>query len=197
MASRKKKANKDDGNGSYRTLEGRRVHTVNYARKLAEQLEVRPEMERREKEEKRKRWEQVVESSDRKIEELKSGAGKARLDGKWVEGYEEAVKKTREAVLAAAALAGESNESGSGSAGSQGSESEEVEGSGTSEKRREKVAAPVKFFGWDDDEEDSSEDESEEDESEIGDEDEDEEGGDEAEETSVQAHGEGKGKAKA
>jgi Silencing defective 2 N-terminal ubiquitin domain len=159
MSSRKKK-NKEESTGSYRTLDGRRVRVVNQARKLAEQLEIRPEMEKKEKEERRAKWEQIVETSDKKIEELKHG-GKTRLDGKWVENYEEAMRKTREAVVASMQ---ESDASTSESADSEGSESEEAgasgSGSGSSEKRETKSVAPVTFFGWDEDElsEDSEED---------------------------------------
>ena len=185
MSSRKKKKSAEESTGSYRTLDGRRVHTVAYARRLAEQLEARPEADRRERDEKRKRWEAVVESADRRIEELREGGKSkaARLDGKWVEEYDDAVRKTREAVLAAGEEEEGSDASGAGSAGSQdGSNTEEEEGASSGSSRQpvqkaEKAgAAPVKFFGWDDEDEFSEDDEEqdkEEDENmeELGDED--------------------------
>jgi hypothetical protein len=57
-------------------------------------------MEKKEKEQRRKRWEQVVELAERREEEIKSGS-KGKVDGKWVEDKEEAGERTREAVLAA------------------------------------------------------------------------------------------------
>ncbi|KAF2131095.1 hypothetical protein P153DRAFT_422057 [Dothidotthia symphoricarpi CBS 119687] len=95
MSSRKKQG---DANGSSRNLDGRRLRTVEEAKKLAEYLTIKPEMEEREKEERRKRWEDIVESTERKQEELMHSRGTARLDGKWVEDKEEAENKTREAI---------------------------------------------------------------------------------------------------
>ncbi|KAL1606623.1 hypothetical protein SLS60_004029 [Paraconiothyrium brasiliense] len=96
MSSRKKK--QGEVNGSSRNLDGRRLRTVAEAKTLAEYLAIKPEMDKREKEERRKRWEDIVASTERKQDELMSGRTQVRLDGKWVEGKEEAENKTREAV---------------------------------------------------------------------------------------------------
>ncbi|RMZ74334.1 Telomere maintenance SDE2 [Pyrenophora seminiperda CCB06] len=96
MSSRKKK--QGDVNGSSRNLDGRRLRTVTEAKILAEYLAVKPEMEQREKDERRKKLEDIVESTERKQDELMNSRGTARLDGKWVEDKEEAENKTREAI---------------------------------------------------------------------------------------------------
>jgi len=99
MSSRRKK-NQGENNGSNRNLDGRRLRTVNEAKALAEYLALKPEMEKKEKDARRKRWEQVVELAERREEEVRSGS-KGRVDGKWVEDKEEVAERTREAVLAA------------------------------------------------------------------------------------------------
>jgi hypothetical protein len=96
MSSRKKQGG--DANASSRNLDGRRLRTVAEAKVLAEYLAIKPDMEQREKEERRKRWEDIVASTERKQEELLNSRGTARLDGKWVEDKEEAETKTREAI---------------------------------------------------------------------------------------------------
>ncbi|KAF5661085.1 UPF0667 family [Fusarium heterosporum] len=98
MSSRKKKSQED--HGSSRNLDGRRLRTVNEAKALAEYLAIKPEMEKKEKEKRRERWEQIVQLSEQKEAEIKSGS-KSRLDGQWVEDKEESSERTREAVLAA------------------------------------------------------------------------------------------------
>ncbi|KAG5983404.1 hypothetical protein E4U55_008254 [Claviceps digitariae] len=97
MSSRKKK-NQDD-HGSSRNLDGRRLRTVNEAKALAEYLAIKPEMEKKEKEKRRERWEQIVHMSEEKQAQIKNG-GTGRLDGKWVEDKEESNERTREAVAA-------------------------------------------------------------------------------------------------
>jgi len=108
MSSKKKRnANAAEANASSRNLDGRRLRTVTEAKALAEYLAIKPDMDRKEKEEKKKRWEAVVEAAERREEEVKSGRGngngkgKARVDGKWLEEKEEAEAKTREAVIRA------------------------------------------------------------------------------------------------
>ncbi|RDA94261.1 hypothetical protein CP533_0617 [Ophiocordyceps camponoti-saundersi (nom. inval.)] len=98
MSSRKNRNQED--HGSSRTLGGRRLRTVNEAKALAEYLAIKPAMEKKEKDKRRKRWEEVVEASERKEAEIRSG-GTGRLDGKWVEAKEESNERTRDAVLAA------------------------------------------------------------------------------------------------
>ena len=98
--SSKRKKNQGDDNASSRNLDGRRLRTVNEAKALAEYLAIKPDMAKKDKEERRKRWEQVVEVAERREEEIKSGR-KGMVDGKWVEDKEEAGERTREAVRAA------------------------------------------------------------------------------------------------
>ncbi|KAI1489155.1 telomere stability and silencing-domain-containing protein [Biscogniauxia mediterranea] len=98
--SSKKKKNQGDENASSRNLDGRRLRTVNEAKALAEYLAIKPEMEQKEKEKRRARWQQIVDAADEREHEIKNST-KGRLDGKWVEAKEEASERTREAVLAA------------------------------------------------------------------------------------------------
>ena len=99
MSSRRKK-NAGENNSSNRNLDGRRLRTVNEAKALAEYLALKPDMEKKEKEARRKRWEQVVEMAERREEEIRSG-NKGKVDGKWMEDKEEAGERAREAVRAA------------------------------------------------------------------------------------------------
>ncbi|TQS36690.1 hypothetical protein Golomagni_02850 [Golovinomyces magnicellulatus] len=96
--SSKRKRGQGDENDSSRNLDGRRLRTVNEAKALAEYLASKPELARREKEKRRKRWEQVIELAELKNHEIKSGH-KGRVDGKWVEAKEEASERTRDAVI--------------------------------------------------------------------------------------------------
>ncbi|RMJ27727.1 hypothetical protein PHISP_01441, partial [Aspergillus sp. HF37] len=66
--SSKRKRNQGEDNASSRNLDGRRLRTVNEAKALAEYLAVRPEMERKEKEERRRRWQAVVDAAERRQE---------------------------------------------------------------------------------------------------------------------------------
>ena len=172
MSSRKKKNQED--HGSSRNLDGRRLRTVNEAKALAEYLAIKPEMDKKEKEKRRERWEQIVQASEEKEAEIKSG-GKGRLDGKWVEDKEESNERTRDAVLAAMKagnykdnLLGTSEGSSSSSAHTNGrSESDGDEGSGSKEstppsesnkKGKAPAVAPPQnghkgFFGFDEDDE--------------------------------------------
>jgi len=173
MSSRKKRA-QGEQNSSNRNLDGRRLRTVNEAKALAEYLTVKPEMDKKEKEERRKRWEQVVDASERREDEIKSGAGKARVDGKWLEEKEEAEAKTREAI-AAAMQAGllrvdskklqlnqaHDDEDESMSEAEEDDEDEAKEGSSSkdttppSDTKATKNASR-KVFGWDDEDDDIS-----------------------------------------
>jgi len=167
MSSRKKR-NQGEQNGSSRTLDGRRVRTVTEAKALAEYLAIKPEMDKKEREEKRKRWEDIVQSTDARKAEILNGS-KGKLDGEWVEAKEEAADKAREAILAAL-KAGEikdvfgqreSDESADASEDSEGSKSEEGE-TQPPKAQPSKQAAPKKFFGWDDEDLSDSEEEAEE-----------------------------------
>lgn len=159
MSSRKKR-NQGDNNGSSRNLDGRRLRTVNEAKALAEYLAVKPEMDKKEKEERKKRWEAVVEAADRKEAEINDstqGKGKARVDGKWVEEKEEQETKMREAIQRAMArglvpgIGASSDESVDGS-----EESESEDDSPVQERQPagpSKLPVPKrKIHGWDEEE---------------------------------------------
>lgn len=139
MSSRKKNQN-GDANASSRNLDGRRLRTVAEAKVLAEYLAIKPEMEQREKEERRKRWEDIVASTERKQEELMNAGGKARLDGKWLEDKEDAEKKTREAIEKMLMAQ---------SASSEEDEEEDVKSATSATKPHQQRA----MFGWDEDDE--------------------------------------------
>ncbi|KAL8908740.1 MAG: hypothetical protein Q9171_005326 [Xanthocarpia ochracea] len=98
--SSKKRKNQGDEHSSNRNLDGRRLRTVAEAKALAEYLALRPEMEKKEKEARRKRWEQVVELAEKREAQIKNNT-KGRVDGKWVEDKDEASERTRDAVIAA------------------------------------------------------------------------------------------------
>lgn len=168
MSSRKKKQN-GEANGSSRNLDGRRLRTVTEAKALAEYLAIRPEMEKKEKDERRKRWEDIVASTERKEEELLSGRGQARLDGKWVEDKEEAENKTREAIEKMLMAQRESSEE----------DEEETDLAASASK----PAAPRAMYGWDDEDDEFMSDSEEEEVSE--------------EDAKVEFEGKGKGKAAA
>jgi hypothetical protein len=217
QSKRRRGANAEEANGSNRNLDGRRLRTVTEAKRLAEYLALKPEMEAKEKEERRKRWEAVVEAAERREEELKMGKGKGgKLDGAWVEDKEEVGERAREAVLRAMkgewsdglrdlmVKEGESSRSGSGSGGSEGEEeSEGVEGvdvevsAGLAKEvsGKEKGAVPERrYFGFDDEDDEFMSDEDEEDETSDTDE---EDGGvrlDTVQEAEVEGKGKGKGR---
>ncbi len=167
MSSRRKK-NQGDSNSSNRNLDGRRLRTINEAKALAEYLALKPEMDKKEKEARRKRWEQVVELAERREYDIRNGS-KGRVDGKWVEDKEESGERTREAVFAAMKtgdyhdnLTGTSGSSSAGRSGhaSEGAEEDEpcyqtriVASTGTS---------PRCYLGFDEDDEFMSEDEDDE-----------------------------------
>ncbi|KAL8833586.1 MAG: hypothetical protein Q9205_002540 [Flavoplaca limonia] len=169
MSSRKKK-NQGDENSSNRNLDGRRLRTVAEAKALAEYLALKPEMEKKEKEARRKRWEQVVELAERREADIKNTT-KGRVDGKWVEDRDEASERTRDAVLAAMKT-GEYH--GISSHSSEGSSEEDSSISGRVDESEEqkrlnalgpRLSAPKKrlsasrsFFGFDDEDESTDED---------------------------------------
>lgn len=172
MSSRKRRQ-QGEQNGSSRNLDGRRLRTVTEAKALAEYLAIKPEMDKREKEERRKRWQAIVDMAEKKTEEIRDG-GKTRLDSKYFETLEETTEKSRMAVLAAlekgqikdvlgaeAVAKAESDESAEASADTDESEIDEVPAIGPSDTKKTTAAPSAKkFFGWDDDD-DMSEDEEE------------------------------------
>ncbi|KAM4059929.1 telomere stability and silencing domain-containing protein [Hirsutella rhossiliensis] len=168
MSSRKNR-NQDD-HGSSRNLDGRRLRTVNEAKALAEYLAIKPDMEQKEKAKRRQRWEQIVQASEKKEAEIRSGS-KGRVDGKWVEAKEESNEKTRDAVLAAM-KSGNYRDNLSTSNGSTSTEQSHSSNASDEEKSSSKESSPSRepdkattgkprtFFGFDEDDEFmSSEDE--------------------------------------
>ncbi|KAJ5086908.1 hypothetical protein NUU61_008215 [Penicillium alfredii] len=175
--SSKRQRNQGDNNNSSRNLDGRRLRTVNEAKALAEYLAVKPEMDKKEKEERRRRWQAVVDMAEKRQDELKNGGGKHKIDGQWIDDKEEMNEKAREAVLLAmkdgawtdslrdAVLGGSSTSASEGSEQGTSSSSDEEEGeengAGPSAPAP-KSAAPRKFIGFDDDDEFMSDSEDEE-----------------------------------
>ena len=99
MSSKKKRA-QGENNGSNRNLDGRRLRTVNEAKALAEYLAIKPEMDKKQREERKRRWESVLDMTEQREEELRDGS-KGKVDGTWVEDKEEAEDRTRDAVTMA------------------------------------------------------------------------------------------------
>ena len=133
MSSRRKK-NAGENNSSNRNLDGRRLRTVTEAKALAEYLALKPDMEKKEKEARRKRWEQVVEMAERREEEIRSGK-KGKVDGKWMEDKEEAGQRAREAVRAA--MRAENSHENLGGAPGERLEDNEVKGSSVADGNEE------------------------------------------------------------
>lgn len=181
MSKKKKGANQAEENGSSRNLDGRRIRTVNEAKALAEYLAIKPDMEKKEKEKRRQRWEQIVEMTEKKQDEIRHGR-KGYVDGKWVEDKEEANERTREAVLAAmkagnykdnllgssegssSSAAADSEEAGDREMAEGGSSKETTPPSEPEQKGKGKEKAVAKtFFGFDEDDAFMSSDEESED----------------------------------
>ncbi|KAL9622347.1 MAG: hypothetical protein Q9160_003358 [Pyrenula sp. 1 TL-2023] len=171
MSSRKKR-NQGDQNGSSRNLDGRRLRTITEAKNLAEYLALKPEMDAREKEERKKKWQAIVDAAERKEDEIKSGIkGKGKgLSSEWVEDKEELGDRAREAVLKAMqngdwkdrlhdVQAGQSSGSSNGGSKAASEEDSDEEGgmqlqpesSSSSNDTKTKQPAERKFFGFDDD----------------------------------------------
>ena len=153
MSSRRKN-NQGNSINSNRNLDGRRLRTVNEAKALAEYLALKPEMEKTEKEARRRRWEQVMELAERREDDIRNGS-KGQVDGTWMEDKEEAGERTRDAVKAAM-QSGDYHDnlerltngsSGCGSPGN-GGESED-----DSMDMKSTLTTGRKFFGFDEDDE--------------------------------------------
>ncbi|PWW78213.1 hypothetical protein C7212DRAFT_358233 [Tuber magnatum] len=173
MSSRKKRGQQEN-NDSCRNLDGRRMRTVKEAKALAAYLEIRPEMEKKEREARKERWRKIVEEAERGGRN--GGANAPRFDDlEWLENTEEERVRTREAVervmkeLEVGRLDGERVEGEGGSSGS-GSDVE-VDGGGDDDEddavgEGSSATAPAKkgvkemrFSGWDEDDEFLSSDE--------------------------------------
>lgn len=102
MSSRKKRQNAELATGSARNLDGRRLRTIAEAKNLATYLATKPDMDKKEKEERRKRWEQVIEMAEKREADMRSGKGpdgrRKGLTDEWVEGKEEIGENVRNAV---------------------------------------------------------------------------------------------------
>ena len=173
--SSKRKKNQGESNSSNRNLDGRRLRTVNEAKALAEYLALKPEMDRKEKESRRARWEQVVALAERREEEIRSGS-KGKVDSRWVEDKEEAGERAREAVLVAMRSGDyhdnlkESSSCSSGGASAHATDVSDVDEIGGSNQKP--IPASSKsistftlsrsYFGFDDDDDSTSDDEEEE-----------------------------------
>ncbi|KAF3905740.1 hypothetical protein AA313_de0202353 [Arthrobotrys entomopaga] len=176
MSSRKRKG--QENSDSCRNLDGRRLRTVKEAKALAQYLETKPDMDKKEREKRKERWEKVIEAADEKIRG--GGAANQRFDdAKWLEEKEEGREKAREAVLRAMKAARvpspqsstsedlddveeeEEEENSSGEGSSKTSEDEVVV-----EQKIEKAVKPKtkKIFGFDEDDDFLSSDEEEEEE---------------------------------
>lgn len=160
MSSRRKK-NQGEANSSNRNLDGRRLRTITEAKALAEYLALKPDMDKKVKEARRKRWEQVANLAEKREEEIRNGS-KGRVDGRWVEDKEEVGERTREAVFAAMKTGGYQDNlmriSGGSSGGGSDQTSDENEDEnldkhnhGTSARRSAKNNFTQSYFGFDDD----------------------------------------------
>ncbi|OAP54683.1 hypothetical protein AYL99_11131 [Fonsecaea erecta] len=142
MSARKKKQNAELASGSARNLDGRRLRTIREAKNLAAYLATKPEMERKEKEERRKRWEQVIELAEQREADMRAGKGpdgrRKGLSDEWIETKEEVGENVRNAVkmalLASAekedskgSMAQEGDSSGSGGSGAASDEDSDEE----------------------------------------------------------------------
>ncbi|KIW25315.1 uncharacterized protein PV07_08502 [Cladophialophora immunda] len=126
MSSRKKKQNAELASGSARNLDGRRLRTITEAKNLAAYLATKPEMDRKEKEERRKRWEQVIQLAEQREADMRAGKGpdgrRKGLSDEWIETKEEVGENVRNAVKMAM-LASEEKEDSKGSLAQEGESS--------------------------------------------------------------------------
>lgn len=102
MSSRKKKQNAEQATSSARNLDGRRLRTITEAKNLATYLATKPDMDRKEKEERRKRWEAVVELAEQREADMRAGKtvdGRRKgLSSEWLEEKEEVGENVKNAV---------------------------------------------------------------------------------------------------
>jgi hypothetical protein len=169
--SSKKKRNQGEDNGSSRNLDGRRLRTVTETKALAEYLAIKPDMERKEKERRRQRWEQIVEMAEKREEEIKNGKNELGSVGKWKEERDDMVERTRDAVekamkaggwtdnLTTTSHASASSARASGTANEDDQKESDASKGSSSERetvKNEKTKSkdrPLNFFGFDDDDE--------------------------------------------
>ena len=172
MSSRKNRNQNQNTNGSNRNLDGRRLRTVDTAKRLADYLATKDDLEKKGRKEQQEKWQKIIEDADRMEEMIKSGkmgSGQGRLDAEYVESKELAEEKTREAVLKAM-REGMVDVERTGSESSmevddETSEDEEAEegssGSNDEAKADNGASAGPSFFGWDDEDDEEDEDDGE------------------------------------
>lgn len=191
MSSRKKRGQQEN-NDSCRNLDGRRMRTVKEAKALAAYLEIKPDMERQERERRRERALKVIEAAERK----EDGKGRRFEDVKWLEETEEERERTRGAVERAMREGFTDRVFAEGSSGSGSDESDgEGEGEGSGSGSGGKKVVP-RFAGWDEDDEFLSSDEEDEDEEDEDHKDKGMEDIQEEDEEEAECEGKGKGKGK-
>lgn len=119
MSSKKRKQMTEQATGSARNLDGRRLRTITEAKNLATYLATKPDMDRKEKEERRKRWETVVELAEQREADMRAGKtidGRRKgLSSEWLEEKEEVGENVKNAVNAAMAAADPKQAGSSGS----------------------------------------------------------------------------------
>lgn len=107
MSSKKRKQMTEQATGSARNLDGRRLRTITEAKNLATYLATKPDMDRKEKEERRKRWEAVVQLAEQREADMKAGKtidGRRKgLSSEWLEEKDEVGENVKNAVNAAMA----------------------------------------------------------------------------------------------
>ncbi|KAH8145901.1 uncharacterized protein LAJ45_10043 [Morchella importuna] len=173
MSSRKKRGQQEN-NDSCRNLDGRRMRTVKEAKALAAYLEIKPDMERQERERRRERAMKVIEAAERKEE----GKGRRFEDVKWLEETEEERERTRGAVERAMR---EGFTDRVFAEGSSGSGSDESDGEGEGEGRGVGVGGEEEGGAEEEDDEDKGMEDIQEE--------------DEEEEEECEGKGKGKGRA--
>lgn len=127
-SSRKRKQNAELATGSARNLDGRRLRTITEAKNLATYLATKPDMDRKEKEERRKRWEAVVDLAEQREADMRAGKtvdGRRKgLSSEWMEEKEEVGENVKNAVkLAMAANETDQGKADDGSSGASASDS--------------------------------------------------------------------------
>lgn len=163
MSSKKSRNQQANPNGSNRNLDGRRLRTIDEAKRLAEYLATKPEMERKEKEERRKRWEAVVEAAEATEQAIKEGkmdSNQGRLDAEYVESKEEAEQKVRDAVQKSMRAQVELDRTGSESSASAAGDEDDDDDAGKDEASSassDEETGGRTFFGWDEDDDVSDE----------------------------------------
>ena len=102
MSSRKKKQNAELATGSARNLDGRRLRTITEAKNLATYLATKPDMDRKENEERKKRWQAVVDMAEQREADMRAGKtvdGRRKgLSSEWLEEKDEIGENVKNAV---------------------------------------------------------------------------------------------------